>query len=89
MAPLPDRSHSGAGVEACKFKMSCETLVEDPRAAVQVSRYHPSAARPTESVLDIGYDFPAEVADIADFSVMVGATQIDVQMEFAGQESNV
>jgi hypothetical protein len=49
----------------------------------------PSAARLTESLRDIGYDFPAAVADIVDNSVMASATQIDVQIEFAGEESYV
>jgi len=49
----------------------------------------PSAARLTESLRDIGYDFPAAVADIVDNSVMAGATQIDVQIEFAGEASYV
>src|SRR5215469_13339969 len=49
----------------------------------------PSAARLTESLRDIGYDFPAAVADIVDNSVMADATQIDVQIEFAGEDSYV
>ena len=35
----------------------------------------PSAARLTESLRDIGYDFPAAVADIVDNSIMAGATR--------------
>jgi hypothetical protein len=38
---------------------------------------------------DIGYDFPAAVADIVDNSVMAGATHVDVSIEFAGEESYV
>jgi hypothetical protein len=49
----------------------------------------PSAARLTESLRDVGYDFPAAVADIVDNSVMAGATQVDVQIEFAGEDSYV
>jgi Histidine kinase-, DNA gyrase B-, and HSP90-like ATPase len=49
----------------------------------------PSAARLTDSLRDIGYEFPAAVADIVDNSVMAGATQIDVQIEFAGEDSHV
>jgi hypothetical protein len=49
----------------------------------------PSAARLTESLRDVGYDFPAAVADIVDNSVMAGAAQIDVQIEFAGEDSYV
>jgi hypothetical protein len=49
----------------------------------------PSAARLTESLRDIGYDFPSAVADIVDNSVMAGATHVDVSIEFAGEESYV
>lgn len=49
----------------------------------------PSAARLTESLRDIGYDFPAAVADIVDNSVMAGASHVDVSIEFAGEESYV
>jgi hypothetical protein len=49
----------------------------------------PSAARLTESLRDIGYDFPAAVADIVDNSVMAGASHIDVSVEFAGEDSYV
>lgn len=49
----------------------------------------PSAARLTESLRDIGYDFPAAVADIVDNSVTAGASHVDVTIEFAGEESHV
>jgi hypothetical protein len=49
----------------------------------------PSAARLTESLRDIGYDFPAAVADIVDNSVMAGASNVDVQIEFDGEGSYV
>lgn len=49
----------------------------------------PSAARLTESLRDIGYDFPAAVADLVDNSVMARATHVDVSIEFAGEESYV
>lgn len=49
----------------------------------------PSAARLTELLRDIGYDFPAAVADIVDNSVMAGARHVDVRVEFAGEESYV
>jgi hypothetical protein len=49
----------------------------------------PSAARLTESLRDIGYDFPAAVADIVDNSIMAGATNVDVSVEFAGEGSYV
>src|ERR1700760_3578370 len=47
----------------------------------------PSAARLTESLRDIGYDFPSAVADIVDNSVMANASHIDVSIEFAGEDS--
>lgn len=49
----------------------------------------PSAARLTESLRDIGYDFPSAVADIVDNSVMAGAVHVDVTIEFAGEDSYV
>ena len=49
----------------------------------------PSAARLTESLRDIGYDFPAAVADLVDNSVMAGAARVDVVIEFDGAESCV
>src|SRR5579859_5477255 len=49
----------------------------------------PSAARLTESLRDVGYDFPAAVADIVDNSVMAGASQVDIAIEFAGEDSRV
>ncbi|HET9896509.1 MAG TPA: ATP-binding protein [Streptosporangiaceae bacterium] len=49
----------------------------------------PSAARLTESLRDVGYDFPSAVADIVDNSVMAGALHIDVSIEFAGEDSYV
>src|ERR1700727_3691948 len=49
----------------------------------------PSAARLTESLRDIGYHFPSAVADIVDNSVMAGASNVDVLIEFAGEDSYV
>jgi hypothetical protein len=57
-----------------------------PRKSAPIT---PSAARLTESLRDIGYDFPAAVADIVDNSVMAGASHIDVSVEFAGEDSYV
>src|SRR5580704_6238369 len=57
-----------------------------PRKSAAIT---PSAARLTESLRDIGYDFPAAVADIVDNSVMAGAGHVDVSIEFAGEESYV
>jgi hypothetical protein len=49
----------------------------------------PSAARLTESLRDIGYDFPAAVADIVDNSIMAGAGRVDIVIEFDGEGSFV
>jgi hypothetical protein len=49
----------------------------------------PSAARLTESLRDIGYDFPSAVADIVDNSITAGASRVDVVIEFDGDESSV
>src|SRR5215469_13712279 len=47
----------------------------------------PSAARLTESLRDIGYDFPAAVADIVDNSIMAGAARVEIVIEFDGAYS--
>jgi hypothetical protein len=49
----------------------------------------PSAARLTMSLRDIGYDFPAAVADLVDNSVSAGARRVDVEIEFDGGDSRV
>jgi hypothetical protein len=49
----------------------------------------PSAARLTESLRDIGYDFTAAVADIVDNSIMAGASRVDIMIEFEGENSSV
>lgn len=49
----------------------------------------PSAARLTDSLRDIGYDFSAAVADLVDNSITAGATQVNVVIEFAGSRSHV
>ena len=49
----------------------------------------PSAARLTQSLRDIGYDFPAAVADIVDNSVAAGACRVEIDIEFDGSDSRV
>ncbi len=49
----------------------------------------PSAARLTESLRDIGYDFPSAVADIVDNSIMAGAARVEILIEFDGTDSSV
>lgn len=49
----------------------------------------PSAARLTDSLRDIGYDFSSAIADLVDNSITAGATQVDVIIEFDGEFSRV
>jgi hypothetical protein len=59
---------------------------------VSASRHRsvaPSAARLTESLRDVGYDFPSAVADLVDNSVMAGAERVDVVVKFDGAGSTV
>ena len=53
------------------------------------STVSPSAARLTESLRDIGYDFPSAVADIVDNSIMAGAARVDILVEFDGANSSI
>lgn len=57
--------------------------------ALKSTAITPSAARLTESLRDIGYDFPAAVANIVDNSVMAGATRVEILIEFDGLDSSV
>lgn len=47
----------------------------------------PSARRLVGSLRDIGYEFAPAVADLVDNSIEAGATQVDVWVEFEGDES--
>ena len=47
----------------------------------------PSAARLSESLRDIGYDFESAVADLIDNSVTAGASTISVSIQFDGDMS--
>lgn len=49
----------------------------------------PSAARLTESLRDIGYDFSSAVADLIDNSISAGAERVRVFMEFDGEDSRI
>ncbi|WP_245906198.1 ATP-binding protein [Mycolicibacterium palauense] len=49
----------------------------------------PSAARLTDSLRDIGYDFSSAVADLVDNSITADATQVNVLIEFDGEASRV
>lgn len=49
----------------------------------------PSAARLTESLRDVGYDFPTAMADLVDNSIAAGATQVDLRFRYADEDSYV
>lgn len=49
----------------------------------------PSAARLTNSLRDIGYDFQSAVADVIDNSIAAGAQRISVEISFDGPDSTV
>jgi hypothetical protein len=49
----------------------------------------PSAARLTESLRDIGYDFPAAVADLVDNSITAGATRVEITIEYDSLNSRI
>ena len=56
---------------------------------IAVTSVTPSAARLTESLRDIGYDFSSAVADLIDNSISADAEKIRVYMEFDGEDSRV
>lgn len=56
---------------------------------MKLSSAAPSAARLTSSLRDIGYDFGSAVADLIDNSISAGATDVSVEIEFAGANSAV
>lgn len=47
----------------------------------------PSAARLTESLRDIGYDFPTAIADLVDNSIAAQAERVDIDIAFDGERS--
>jgi hypothetical protein len=66
------------------------TEVEVRKRVVQRSfDVTPSASRLTESLRDIGYDFPSAIADLVDNSVSAGARWVDVIVAFDGPNSYV
>jgi hypothetical protein len=56
---------------------------------MKLTSVEPSAARLTSSLRDIGYDFVSAVADLIDNSISAGATDVAVEIEFAGEKSTV
>jgi hypothetical protein len=49
----------------------------------------PSASSLSSSLRDIGYDFPAAMADLVDNSISAGATRVDIDVVFDGAASYV
>ena len=49
----------------------------------------PSAGRLTNSLRDVGYEFPTAVADLVDNSISAGASTVDVLIDFRGSDSVV
>lgn len=47
----------------------------------------PSARRMVRSLRDMGYDFTQAVADVVDNSIEAGATRIEIDVEFEGEDS--
>jgi hypothetical protein len=56
---------------------------------MKLSSAAPSAARLTSSLRDIGYDFVSAIADLIDNSIAAGATDVAVEIEFAGPDSTI
>jgi hypothetical protein len=56
---------------------------------MKLSSAAPSAARLTSSLRDIGYDFVSAIADLIDNSIAAGATDVAVEIEFAGSDSTI
>src|SRR5215210_7595117 len=47
----------------------------------------PSAKRLIRSLRDVGYDFVHAVADLVDNSIAAGATEVDIDLRFDGEDS--
>jgi hypothetical protein len=56
---------------------------------MKLSNAAPSAARLTSSLRDVGYDFVSAIADLIDNSISADATDIRVEIEFAGWDSTI
>ncbi len=57
------------------------------RAVAERITLIPSARRLIWSLRDLGYDLPAAVADLIDNSIAAGATKVDVDARYAGEDS--
>ena len=56
---------------------------------MKYSEVAPSAARLTSSLRDVGYDFVSAIADLIDNSISADATDVRVEIEFAGWDSAI
>jgi hypothetical protein len=56
---------------------------------MKLSNAAPSAARLTSSLRDVGYDFVSAIADLIDNSISADATDVRVEIEFAGWDSTI
>lgn len=64
-------------------------VVVPRKSKLAVKELAPSAARLTNSLRDIGYDFPSAVADVIDNSLAAGASRVSVEITFEGPDSSV
>lgn len=73
------------------LSVGCENLAQEEEMIMSAPTWNvtPSAARLTESLRDIGYNFVSAVADLIDNSIAAGASEIDVVVDFAGEYSRV
>jgi hypothetical protein len=62
-------------------------MAEKTKRTRKVEEIVPDAARTVASLRDIGYDLPRAIADLVDNSIAANATEIDVTLTFAGEES--
>lgn len=49
----------------------------------------PSARRLSQSLRDVGYSFESAVADLVDNAITAGASAVDIDIQFAGRESQI
>lgn len=81
-----------AGLHPDDTAQDCETSVSTEVWVVSLSRSYevaPRAARLTNSMRDIGYDFPTAIADLIDNSITAGATRVEVDLHHEGEDSHV
>src|SRR5437763_12259507 len=60
---------------------------DDPLSTAKGHELVPSARRLINSLRDLGYDFAQAVADLVDNSIEAGASRVNVDVEFEGDDS--